>query len=338
MVVEELPHCPNCGILLNQDDNFCPQCGYRVRKKMKQMSTDYLQTTGEQDSFADHPAIFSLVLEAVKGAFSPSSISQLPSGAVYSKRPLRPMGRYLLVSVGLILAGLFMGYGRLWIAYLGYTIAGFTAPVGYLVWMIRSDRFEQEPTSIVALTFGWGVFCGIVASVLNLFIFSILGAPGASIVEEPLKLLGAYWVARHRRLGLEFNDHLDGMVYGAAAGAGFAGLENLYYILEMIQGRGIPALGAIAIRSATSFCHIVWSASAGRSLGLAKALRGRTLLSDLVPGLAVAIPMHFLWNASPPLISILMLFPLYAAILIRQVKAAQRDEESWGYPTKAPVE
>jgi RsiW-degrading membrane proteinase PrsW (M82 family) len=338
MLVEEILPCPKCGFLLNQEDNFCPQCGNKVRKKMKHMSTDYLQAKGEHDSFNSHPSLLSLMLEAVKGALSPSSVSQPPSRAVYSKRPLRPMGRYLLAAVGLILAGLFMGYGRTWIAYIGYTIAGFTAPVGYLLWMIRSDRFEQEPVSIVILTFGWGVFCGVLASVLNLLVFPILGAPGASLVEEPLKLLGAYWVARHRRLGSEFNDHLDGMVYGASAGAGFAGLENLYYILEMIQGRGIPALGAIAIRSTTSFCHIVWSASAGRSLGLAKAMRGHTLWRDLIPGLAVAIPMHFLWNASPPLISLLLLFPIYAVILIRQVKAAQRDEERWGYPEEAPVE
>jgi len=128
------------------------------------------------------------------------------------------------------------------------------------------------------------------------------------------------------------------MVYGAAAGAGFAGLENLQYLMEMVTGQGLPMVGAIAVRSATSLCHIAWSAAAGRSLGLAKALNGRTRLADLIPGLIVAIPMHFLWNASPPFAALLLLLPLYSIILLRQVRAAQLDEARWGYQSSAPVE
>ncbi|MFQ6054259.1 MAG: PrsW family intramembrane metalloprotease, partial [Candidatus Bathyarchaeia archaeon] len=279
------------------------------------------------------------VLEAVKGVLSPSSVSQPPSGAVYSKRPLTPMGRYLAAAVGLTLVGLSLGYGGTWIAYLGYTIAGFTAPVVYLIWMVRSDRFEREPLSIVALTFGWGVFSGILAAILNLSIaMPLLGPPGAAFIEEPLKMVGVYWLAEHGRLSAEFNDHLDGMVYGAAVGAGFAGLENLYYILQMISRGGLPPVTTIAIRSAASICHIAWSAMAGRSLGLAKALRGHTRLWDLIPGLVVAIPMHYIWNASPPTFSLFLLLPFFITVLSRQVRAAQRDEASWGYLSSAPVE
>jgi len=303
-----------------------------------QQSADGEHIVDGEGAAAPSPSLGGLVLEAVRSILSPSPITQPPSGAVYAKRPYSSLRRYLLSAVALTLAGLFMGYGGKWLSYLGLTLAGFTAPVIYLVWMVRNDRFEREPLSIVAFTFGWGVFCGIFAAALNLLVFPILGSPGASFVEEPLKLLGVYWIARHRRLGGEFNDHLDGMVYGAAAGAGFAGLENLYYLMEMILGRGLPALGAIAVRSAASFCHIAWSASAGRSLGLARALRGYTTLRDLLPGLAVAIPMHFLWNASPPVVSLFLLLPLYVAVLTRLVKAAQRDEENWGYPEAAPVE
>lgn len=280
----------------------------------------------------------SLTSEAVKSVFGPTRVLLPPSGAVYAKRPHNPLKRYLLAGTVLTVVGLFMGYGGAWLSYMGLTLAGFAAPILYLLWMVRNDRFEHEPLALLAVTFGWGVFCGIFAALLNLFVVPHLGAPGAAFVEEPLKLLGVYWLARHRRLSAEFNDHLDGMVYGAAAGAGFAGMENLHYIVEMVVGGGLPAVGAVAVRSASSFCHIAWSASAGRSLGLAKALRGRTYLEDLIPGLVVAIPMHFLWNASPTAFALFMLLPIYVTVVLRQVKAAQRDEAGWGYQTSAPIE
>ncbi|MFQ6054252.1 MAG: PrsW family intramembrane metalloprotease, partial [Candidatus Bathyarchaeia archaeon] len=244
---------------------------------------------------------------------------------------------YLSASA-LVAAGMFMAYGGAWLSYLGYTLAGFAAPILYLIWMVRSDRYEREPLPLVAMTFGWGVFLAFFAALFNLFVVPFLGALGVALVEEPLKLMGVYWLARHRRLGSELNDHLDGMVYGAAAGAGFAGIENLYYLLEMIAGGGVSAVGAIAVRSATAFCHIAWSAFAGRSLGVAKAMRGYNRLGDLIPGLVVAVPMHFLWNASSLEVALFVLLPIYVVILIRMVKAARKDEETWDYPASAPVE
>ena len=288
----------------------------------------------------DEPSLnFSLTGEAIKSVIRPQPVLQTPSCAIYAKRPHRSLWRYLLAAIVLIVVGMFMGYGGTWISYMGLTLSGFAAPVFYLFWMVRNDRFEREPLGLIAVTFGWGVFCGIFAALLNFLVaIPLFGSPGAAFVEEPLKLLGVYWLARHRRMGAEFNDHLDGIVYGAAAGAGFAGLENLQYILEMIMGGGIPAFGAVAIRSATSFCHIAWSAAAGRSLGLAKAMRGRTLLRDLIPGLIIAIPMHFLWNAVNAAIALFALLPVYTIITLRLVRAAQRDEARWGYQTSAPVE
>ncbi len=282
---------------------------------------------------------FSLTWEAIKSVFRPQPVLQPPSGAIYAKRSHSPLRRYLVAAIILIVIGMSMGYGGTWISYLGLTLSGFAAPILYLFWMVRNDRFEREPLPLIAVTFGWGIFCGIFAALLNLLVaIPLLGSPGAAFVEEPLKLLGVYWLARHKRLSAEFNDHLDGIVYGAAAGAGFAGMENLQYILEMILGGGLPAAGAVAVRSASSFCHIAWSASAGRSLGLAKAMRGYTRLRDLIPGLIIAILMHFLWNAVNAVIALSVLLPVYAIITLRLVRTAQQDEVRWGYQTSAPVE
>ena len=334
-----LPRCLRCGSPVGEEYNFCPRCGQRLSRKPTPASVGDSPPAGVEAKEVAPPSLGSLTWYAVKSLFRPPPVLQPPSGAVYAKRPHSPMRGYLLAAVVLTAVGLSMGYGAAWLSYLGLTLAGFAAPILYLLWMVRNDRFEREPLTLVAVTFGWGVFCGIFAALLNLLVaVPLLGSPGAAFVEEPLKLLGVYWLARHRRLSAEFNDHLDGMVYGAAAGAGFAGLENLYYLLEMIAGEGLPVVGVVAVRSASSFCHIAWSASAGRSLGLAKALRGDTRLRDLIPGLVVAIPMHFLWNASSAAFALFALLPIYVIVVLRQVRAAQRDEASWGYPTSAPVE
>ena len=243
------------------------------------------------------------------------------------------------MAVVLLLGGMLLCFGELWIQYLGFSIAGFAAPILYLIWMVRNDRYEKEPLSLVAYTFGWGAFCAIFASILNESIFiPLFGVPGAALVEEPLKIIGVYWLAMHRVYEAELNDHLDGMIYGAAVGAGFAGLENFSYIYTMIMSQEVSTWFAIAFRSAASLNHIVWSAIAGRSIGLAEVLRGYSKRSDVIPGLVVAIPLHFLWNIVNPIVALFILLPFNLFSLGRMIRAAQRDEVNWGYKTAAPIE
>jgi RsiW-degrading membrane proteinase PrsW (M82 family) len=193
--------------------------------------------------------------------------------------------------------------------------------------------------ALVAYSFGWGAFSGIAAGILNnLFARPFLGVGGAGFIEEPLKAYGIYLIAKNQRIQSEFNDHLDGMVYGAAAGAGFAGLENFWYLFDMIVNLQYPALFAVLIRSVTGFMHIAWTSIAGRSLGLAKALKGEVKFIDLLPGVLVSALLHFFWNISPPLLSFAVIFPLIINMVRIQVKTAVADEYRWGFACFAPDE
>ena len=280
-----------------------------------------------------------LTIEAVNSLLKSSPLKETPSSAVYEKRPPSSLTKYAVIAVVLLLVGMMASFGELWIQYISLSIAGFTAPVLYLIWMVRNDRYEREPLSLVAYSFGWGAFCAIFASILNSLIFiPLFGTPGAAFVEEPLKLYGVYWLAMHRKYESELNSHLDGMIYGAAVGAGFAGLENFAYIYTMIVNQEMSTWFAIALRSAASLNHIVWSAIAGRSIGLAEVLRGYSKRSDIIPGLLVSIPLHFLWNYVDPLIGLCILLPFNILALGRMTKTAQQDEANWGYQTSAPNE
>jgi len=280
-----------------------------------------------------------LITEAFSNLFKPTTIPQTPSCAIYERREPSPLGRYTVMAALFLFGGMVLSFGNVWYQYLGLSIAGFSAPFLFLVWMVRNDRYELEPLPLIAYTFGWGAFCAVFAGILNVYLFiPIFGIPGAAFAEEPLKILGVYWLATQKANETEFNDHLDGMIYGAAVGAGFAGLENFYYLYTGIHVDSVPFLTAIALRSAASLNHIVWSAIAGRSLGLAKALRGYNTRSDILSGLFVAISLHFLWNYSDPLFALFLLLPFNLWSLSNMVKTAQQDEQNWGFTTKAPVE
>jgi len=280
-----------------------------------------------------------LVVEAVNSILNPSLVEQPPSEAVYERRQPSSLSRYAFMAVAFLLGGMLLCFGELWVRYLGFSVAGFAAPVLYLIWMFRGDRYEGEPLPLVAYTFGWGALCAIFASVLNESVFiPLLGASGAAFVEEPLKIAGVSWLAMHKVYEAELNDHLDGMIYGAAVGAGFAGLENFAYIYAMVVNQEASTLSAIALRSASSLNHIAWSAVAGRSIGLAEVLRGYSKHTDVLPGLVVAIPLHFLWNIVSPIIALFILLPFNLFTVFRMVAAAQRDEQNWSYETRAPVE
>jgi len=312
---------------VDPEDTYCRCCGKRL--------SEWVET---QRAEAEPHQVESLYVEAFRSLFSPSPIRAPPNASVFAHRHQSPLTPYMAWAVLLLFMGLGASYGGEWMSYMGFTLAGYAAPVLLLVWMVRGDRYEREPTALVAYCFGWGAFIGVAAGVLNAVVTApLLGMAGAGFIEEPLKALGVYLVARSRH-GNEFNDHLDGMVYGAAAGAGFAGLENFWYLYEMIVTHSFPALQAVLLRSITAFMHIAWTAMAGRSLGIAKALKGRVQLGDLAPGVLVAALIHMAWNTVHPYIAFGLILPFTVEALRRQISTALDDERRWGYECFAPTE
>jgi RsiW-degrading membrane proteinase PrsW (M82 family) len=327
-----LTKCPNCGESVDKDDKYCACCGTSLtawESEQEFIQPDQSRSLG----------VFTMFKEAILSFYNPMPLEIKPSTAVFSKRQPRNLTPYLMWALIMLSMGLIMAYGGQWYHYMGVTVAGYAAPLLLLIWVFRSDRYESEPVALVAYCFGWGAFSGIAAAVLNQVITGpYLGVGGAGFIEEPLKILGVFFVARGIYIKAEFNDHLDGMVYGAAAGAGFAGLENFYYISQMITSGSIAPITAILIRSLTAFMHISWTAIAGRSLGLAKAIKGGVGWVDLLPGVALAAILHAVWNLSPGYIAFIFIFPLTAIALRMQIKTALQDEARWGFLCFAPDE
>lgn len=215
---------------------------------------------------------------------------------------------------------------------------------GYL-WY--GDPTRREPLLTLAATFLLSIlfagFAGVVNTALGP-LFDLSGVAGliafyflvVGPVEEVVKWLAIRVYAY--RSGA-FGAVVDGVVYGAAAGVGFAAIENLLYIattyVQAAEATGIAprsaATSVAAQRLVVGPGHVVFSAWAGFYLGLAK-FNPENRGPIVVKGLLIAAFIHALYNSAvtvlPSVLPTLGLFGFivayhgfWFALLYRKVRA-----------------
>lgn len=142
-----------------------------------------------------------------------------------------------------------------WIA-----IAAAVLPALYLVWWFHSNDVHPEPWHMLLKTFALGIVIVVPVVLLALVLGAPLGGVGdpylygllsafltAAIPEELFKFaVVARFAANHH----EFDEPMDGVVYGAVASLGFATLENVLYVsdggLQVALMRAVTAVPAHA--------------------------------------------------------------------------------------------
>lgn len=347
--------CPECGAEVSDEDVFCRKCGTELAEASTTLRPRRLHRRTRKK--ANSSKILNSIGEAFATLFVPTPPAAHPAEAVYQKlQPYSPIRKYLVVGIILFLVGMILSTEGLFLsASLSFIIAISVTPLAYFFWMYKQDRWEHEPAELIILSVGWGAFSAFLVILFWVVLVPDIDVPawiGGPLPEEPIKMLGVYWLATHKRLGEEFNDHLDGMVYGAAVGAGFMIAENFIYVVYMLS-EGISLTVAVLVRS--SIGHICYSALAGRWLGLAKVRKGKIHVADIVPGLVVAMTLHGLWNSplSDPvlelfyylgdefgfIVGLFLVASPYYLILYKYVREALRDEKRWGYSVgRAPTE
>jgi RsiW-degrading membrane proteinase PrsW (M82 family) len=208
-------------------------------------------------------------------------------------------------------------------------------PAGLLaLYVYRIDITTKEPASLLAATFVLSILFAGFAAVVNtalgglrmlgpfgfvLFFYLVVG-PG----EETVKLLAVRLLAyRDDR----FDSVIDGAVYGAVAGLGFATIENLSYIAGNLTTPSAAIAGTAgdlardflqtlnaggqiaAVRGLAGPGHVVYSAFAGYYLGLAK-FNAENAGPIVAKGLLIAAFIHATYNTLvgivPALVSVLV--------------------------------
>ncbi|MDC0418932.1 PrsW family glutamic-type intramembrane protease [Pelagibacteraceae bacterium] len=111
-----------------------------------------------------------------------------------------------------------------------------------LLYFFFSDKFK-EPKSTVAIVFVLGILICLPAGILNNFMFENFGGQdngkdlthsflGPAWTEEILKFLVLYAIVLRRS---EFNEPMDGIVYGVVVSLGFATYENYDYVFRLAE-------------------------------------------------------------------------------------------------------
>lgn len=182
--------------------------------------------------------------------------------------------------------------------------------VGLIYWI---DRYEKEPWWLLTAAFLWGAIPSILAALIFNTVFSlplhyfagdVAGeALAASFiappVEETLKglaLLIIFFAWRH-----EIDSILDGIIYGAMVGMGFAMVENVLYFVNVYLEGGIEAWSLnIVVRSVLfGLNHALFTSMTGLGIAVAR-MTTNSLLRVVAPlaGWMTAMFLHFLHNAA----------------------------------------
>ncbi len=116
-----------------------------------------------------------------------------------------------------------------------------------LYFIYRKDKLRKEPTGELLKGFGFGALSAL-ASFLISTPLGILGFYpseattaaghistalfGAAVPEELAKLFMLWLLLRHSK---HFDEYVDGIVYAACVGMGFAALENIMYLFSNME-------------------------------------------------------------------------------------------------------
>jgi RsiW-degrading membrane proteinase PrsW (M82 family) len=207
-----------------------------------------------------------------------------------------------------------------------------------MLWWL--DRYEKEPWHLLLVTFVWGAVPALVLAVVaELAVGSAaqdIFGPGADstivapIVEELLKalvLIGLFIFVRH-----EFNGVLDGIIYGALVGFGFAMSENvLYFMAYSDQLIGIWLLRSVVF----GFNHAFFTSIVGIALGLVRYEQRRWVGYIAVPiAFWLAILLHALHNSSTQvgLLGLCLAWIVNSGgvlIVLATIVLSQRQELHW---------
>ena len=237
----------------------------------------------------------------------------------------------------------------------------YALPLFLVIYLL--DLYEREPMSLVLGALIWGAVAATTLSAIANegwgLVVAQVGDPEfaarwtaaltAPFVEELMKGAGVvliYLIARS-----EVDDVLDGFVYGAMCGLGFAVVEDVFYFVAIFGGTTEGVLAGFYVRVVSSglYGHVLYTGLTGMGIAYFVARRGeaplgrRTLVA--VALFAAGVAGHFVWNS--PLLNYFpgqvedlgdwLQIPLAAAIkgvpllvfVVVLVKLSHRRERMW---------
>ncbi len=309
--------CPECGKKVKESDINCPSCGYPLQKKnpTNVVAENLDKITGaKSESYVTFKDLF-------KNTFKKHTEKDLDDVFVCGSDATTPDVKdinpknasawvYLKIFIFFLIA-----YVALRIGYINYgnenslpgliMLGAFAMPVTVLIFFFEINVFKNIPFYKVLKYFILG---GALSLILALLFFSLdintdistyNGALMVGVIEEiPKATIVALFLFKNKKC----NYILDGLLVGAAVGAGFAAFETAGYILRNGISGGINMmLYVIKLRGFLApGGHVAWAAIEGAALMYVKGFEPldkknlndkRFLLMCLIP-----IVLHGIWD------------------------------------------
>ena len=260
--------------------------------------------------------------------------SPLDRISVFVYRVLRATVRFvLLLAAVLILVRLVTGTSLQRVVtdpvVTGFTVLSVLPALALVIYVWRSD-ITTEPISLLAATFALGILFAGFAALVNTAagrVFGLVPIVGSvwmyyfvvGPVEETVKWLA---VRLYAFRSPRFDAVIDGAVYGAVAGLGFATIENALYISGAVSNPVIGNLlgaggGVTPVRAIAGPGHVIYAAFSGYYLGLAKFNR-ENAGPIVIKGLLIAAFVHATYDTLsfvPGVVAAAFDVPFFLALL-----------------------
>ena len=312
--------CPECGAKLKGDETNCPECGYPINKKnATNIITENLDkiTGAKSESYVKFKDLLKNTFkkhteEELDEVFVCGSDKTTPkvedinpkqaSAWVYFKILLFFLIAYIPTRIG------FITYGNTNFLPIMVMLAAFAVPVTILIFFFEINLFRNIPFYKVIKYFVLGGSLSLILAILyfslpyfetNATTQTFTGALLIGLVEEAAK---AVIVAIFLFKSKKSKYILNGLLVGAAVGAGFAAFETAGYILRYGMSGGVQTM--LEIIKLRGFLapggHVAWAAIEGAALMYVKGFDKldkkhindkRFLLICLIP-----VVLHGIWD------------------------------------------
>lgn len=314
---QDIVTCPECGKKLKGDETICPECGYPIKNKStSNVITENLDklTGAKSENYVTFKDLFKNTFqkhsdEELDDIFVCGTKNTTPdiknikpkdaSAWVYFKILIFFVIAYIATRIG------YINYGNLNFLPAMIMLGAFAIPVAVLMFFYEINLFRNIPFYKVIKYFVLGGALSLIFTILlstigfNMDIATYEGALMVGLVEEVAK---AVVVALFLFKSKKSNYILDGLLIGAAVGAGFAAFETAGYILKFGLSSGNAAmLNIIKLRGFLApGGHVAWAAIEGGALMYVKGFDklDKRHLSDKRFLLICLIPilLHGIWD------------------------------------------
>ena len=313
----EVSICPECGKKVKSSDVNCPDCGYPLQKKTATniVSENLDKITGaKSENYVTFKDLF-------KNTFKKHTDEELDEVFVCGSKETTPDVKdinpknasawvYFKIFIFFLIAYIpcrigFINYGNDNFLPGLVMLGAFAMPVVVLIFFFEINLFRNIPFYKVIKYFILGGALSLIVAILffslefNTDIRTYSGALMVGVIEETAKAaIVALFIFKSKNC----NYILNGLLIGAAVGAGFAAFETAGYILRNGINNGLQTmLYVIKIRGFLApGGHVAWAAIEGAALMFVKGFEKidkkhlndkRFLLICLIP-----IVLHGVWD------------------------------------------